>query len=74
MLNLSAASVALAAIGPGALSVDRLFGSEEKLSPGQRAALAVGLGLGAAAVQLAVFWRPKPAESRPDADPADQEP
>ena len=61
MLNLSAASVALAAIGPGKLSVDRLLGLDDKLTPAQRAGLAAGLGLVAAAAQLAAFWqRPKP--------------
>jgi putative oxidoreductase len=61
VLNLSAASVALAAIGPGSLSVDRLLGLHDKLTPVQRAGLAVGIGLAAAATQLAVFWeRPKP--------------
>jgi putative oxidoreductase len=60
VLNLSAASVALAAIGPGGLSIDRLLGIDDKLTPVQRAALAAGVGLAAAAVQLAVFWRPKP--------------
>jgi putative oxidoreductase len=62
VLNLSAASVALAALGPGSLSVDRLLGLDGKLTPAQRAGLAAGLGLAAAAAQLAVFWRrPKPA-------------
>jgi putative oxidoreductase len=61
VLNLSAASVALAAIGPGSLSVDRLFGLHDKLTPVQRAGLAAGVGLAAAAAQLAAFWeRPKP--------------
>lgn len=61
VLNLSAASVALAAIGPGSLSVDRLLGIHDKLSPAQRVGLAAGLGLAAAAAQLAAFWqRPKP--------------
>lgn len=61
VLSLSAASVALAAIGPGSLSVDRLLGIDDKLTPVQRAGLAAGLGLAAAAVQLAAFWRrPKP--------------
>jgi putative oxidoreductase len=63
VLNLSAASVALAAIGPGSLSVDRMLGIHDKLSPAQRAGLAAGLGLAAAAAQLAAFWQhpvPKP--------------
>jgi putative oxidoreductase len=67
VLNLSAASVALAAVGPGGFSVDGLLGIEEKLSPAQRAALAAGLGVGAAALQLAVFWRPKDAQKEPEA-------
>jgi putative oxidoreductase len=67
VLNLAAASVALAAIGPGELSVDGLLGIDEKLNPVQRAAIAAGVGLGAAALQLAVFWRSKPGESEPEA-------
>lgn len=60
-LNLSAAAVALAAIGPGKLSLDHALGVDEKLTPLQGAALAAGLGLGAAAAQLAAFYqRPKP--------------
>ena len=61
VLNLSAASVALAAMGPGSLSADRLLGLHDKLTPVQRAGLALGVGLAAAATQLATFWeRPKP--------------
>src|ERR1700689_3647789 len=61
VLNLSAASVALAAIGPGSVSVDRLLGLHHKLTPLQRAGLAGGVGRGAAAAPLGVFWeRPKP--------------
>jgi len=67
VLNLAAASVALAAIGPGEFSVDGLLGIDEKLNPVQRAAIAAGVGLGAAALQLAVFWRSKPDESEPEA-------
>ena len=67
VLNLAAASVALAAIGPGEFSVDGLLGIDEKLNPVQRAAIAAGVGLGAAALQLAVFWRSKPSESEPEA-------
>ena len=74
VLNLSVASVALAALGPGDLSVDRLLGIHEKLTPARRAALAAGLGLGAAALQLAAFWRaPVPAEPAP-ASPAPASP
>jgi putative oxidoreductase len=64
VLNLSVASVALAA----------LLGIHEKLTPARRAALAAGLGLGAAALQLAVFWRaPVPAETAPSGSPPDHE-
>jgi putative oxidoreductase len=70
VMNLSVASVALAALGPGDLSVDRLLGIHEKLSPASRAALAAGLGLGAAALQLAVFWRAPVPEPAPAPGPA----
>lgn len=61
VLNMAVASTALAAIGPGKLSVDHLLGLDEKVTPLGGAALAVGIGLAAAAAQLAVFWeRPKP--------------
>jgi putative oxidoreductase len=67
---ISAASVALAALGPGEFSADRLLGLHEAGKPWQRAALAAGLGLGGAAAQLAAFWRPpqpkQPAESEPE--------
>jgi putative oxidoreductase len=67
VLNLSAASVALAAIGPGKLSVDRLLGLDARLTGPQRAALAAGLGLVAAAAQLAAFWqRPTPQPGAPE--------
>lgn len=65
VLNLGAASVALAALGPGRFSVDRARGLDGRLSGPQRAALAAGLGLAGAAAQLAAFWRrpqPKPVE------------
>ncbi|WP_284742420.1 DoxX family protein [Amycolatopsis sp. RTGN1] len=57
VLNLAAASVALAALGPGRFSVDRALGLDERGTGPRRAALATGLGLAAAAAQLAVFWR-----------------
>jgi putative oxidoreductase len=50
--------VAVAALGPGRWSIDRLLVGEAGCGGGSRAAgLAAGLGLAAAAVQLAVFWR-----------------
>jgi putative oxidoreductase len=73
VLNLSAASVALAAMGPGSLSVDRLLGLHDKFTPAQRAGLALGVGLAAAATQLAVFWErptPKPVPAEEPAETA----
>jgi putative oxidoreductase len=69
---ISAAAVALAALGPGRLSGDRLLGLEDAGSPWQRAALAAGLGIGGAAAQLAVFWRrpPQKRPAEPTAEPA----
>lgn len=70
VLNLGAASVALAALGPGRFSVDRALGLDEKISGPQRAAIAAGLGLAAAAAQLAAFWqRPQPKPVEPAAGP-----
>jgi putative oxidoreductase len=57
VMNLSVASLALAAIGPGEFSVDHLLGLDKKIGPAQGAAIAVGVGLATAALQLAVFWR-----------------
>lgn len=57
VLNLAVASVALAALGPGRISVDRALGLDRTLTGTQRAALAAGLGLAGAAAQLATFWR-----------------
>lgn len=53
----SASALALAALGPGPLSVDRLLGLDEAGSSLSRAVLAGGLGIGGAAAQLAAFWR-----------------
>ncbi|MDQ0382754.1 DoxX family protein [Amycolatopsis thermophila] len=58
VLNLAAASVALAGLGPGRFSVDRALGLDRKLRGGLVAAAAAGLGLASAAGQLAAFWRP----------------
>lgn len=66
VLNLSAASIALAAIGPGRLSVDHALGIDRRLTPLQGAVIAAGVGTAAAAAQLAVFWRrprPQPADT-----------
>jgi len=68
---ISTAAIALAALGPGKFSVDRLLGLDGAGKPWQRAALAAGLGIGGAVAQLAAFWQrpqPKAAESAPTAD------
>jgi putative oxidoreductase len=53
----AASAIALAALGPGPLSADRLIGLDEMGSPPSRAMLAAGLGIGGAVAQLAAFWR-----------------
>jgi putative oxidoreductase len=53
----AASAVALAALGAGRFSVDRVLGLDGKGRPAQRAALAAGLGLAGAGTQLATFWR-----------------
>lgn len=63
VLNLAAASVALAALGPGRWSVDRLIGLDGRWRNGEAALVAAGVGVTAAATQLAVFWRRPPSSS-----------
>ena len=53
---ITAAAVGLSALGGGRFSVDRRVGLDHKGSGAGRAALAAGLGIGAAAVQLKMFW------------------
>nr|BFE37484.1 DoxX family protein [Actinomadura rugatobispora] len=68
VMNLAIASTALAALGPGKYSVDSALGLDRRISGGQAAALAAGLGLAGAAAQLAMYWRkPAPAPSEPEA-------
>ena len=61
VMNLAIATTALAALGPGRWSVDRLLGTDERWSGPAAGALAAGLGLGGAAAQLAMFWTRPPA-------------
>jgi putative oxidoreductase len=68
---ISAAATALAAVGSGKYSIDHLLGLDNVGKPWQRAALAAGLGIGGAAVQLAAFWR-EPRREQP-AEPAKDE-
>lgn len=59
-LGIGAAAAAIAALGAGTLSVDRIRGSKFR---GARAGLfAIALGLGGAAAQLKTFWS-KPVPS-----------
>lgn len=60
--SLAAAAVALSALGPGRWSLDHALGLDAAGTPVGRAALSLGLGVGAAAAQLAVFWR-KPTKN-----------
>jgi len=53
---ISAAAVALSALGPGTLSVDRVLGVDRLGTPLGRALVTAGLGVGGAAGQLAMFW------------------
>ncbi|GAA5056876.1 putative oxidoreductase [Thermocatellispora tengchongensis] len=62
VLNLALATVALAALGPGRWSVDRVLGVDGRLTGARAAAVAAGLGLAGAAAQLALFWHRPPAE------------
>jgi putative oxidoreductase len=58
VLNLSAAAIAVSALGAGGLSMDRLLlGDKQRLTPLSRTALTIILGLAGAAAQLAAFWR-----------------
>jgi putative oxidoreductase len=53
---ISAAAVALSALGPGRFSIDRLLGVDRVGTPLSRAVVTAGLGIAGAAGQLAVFW------------------
>src|SRR5260221_8063592 len=55
---LGVSSVTIAALGGGRFSVDRALGLDRRFCGGRGAALALGAGLGGAAAQFAVFWRP----------------
>lgn len=62
VLALSAA--ALAALGPGEVSLDHALGVADNLDGGVGLALAAGLGVGGAAALLAACWRPAPAKTQ----------
>lgn len=54
---IAAAALALAALGGGRYSVDRLLGLDQVATPAKRAAFTAALGIAGAAGQLAAFWR-----------------
>ncbi len=56
VVMIAVAAAAIAAIGPGEISLDHAFGWDDR-NGWTSAAIAVGIGLGAAIVQLALFWR-----------------
>lgn len=56
--NLAAAATALAALGPGRFSVDRMLGWDTAFRGDKAVVGVLALGIGAAATQLAVFHRP----------------
>ncbi|MEU7816731.1 DoxX family protein [Pseudonocardia sp. NPDC049154] len=59
VMNLATAAIAIAGLGPGRWSIDRVCGADRRLAGGTAAtAVAAGLGLAAAAAQLAAFHRP----------------
>jgi putative oxidoreductase len=62
VMNVAVAASALAAIGPGRWSVDRVLGTDRLLAGVPAALVAAGFGLAGGALQLAVFWR-RPAPS-----------
>lgn len=58
-----AVAVAVSALGSGRWSVDRLLGVDEAATPGARALVTAGLGIGGAVIQLRTYWTgPVPAE------------
>ena len=56
VVMIAVAAAAIAAIGPGEISLDHAFGWDDR-NGWTSVAIAVGIGLGAAIVQLALFWR-----------------
>ncbi|AYJ50344.1 DoxX family protein [Rhodococcus sp. P1Y] len=65
VMNLSVAAIALSGLGPGRWSADRRLGWDRALHGGRATALTTALGLGAAAAQLAAFYRDPETEARP---------
>ncbi len=67
VLVLAVTSAALALLGPGSLSVDRLAGLDEDLSGGVGLAIAAGAGVIGALALLAATWRPGAVEAAEEA-------
>ncbi|MGW0173623.1 DoxX family protein [Rhodococcus sp. NPDC003322] len=61
VLVLAVVALALAMLGPGEASVDVVAGID--LAGWTGGAIALGVGVGAAAGLLATFWRPEPTDS-----------
>lgn len=62
VMNLAVASVALAGLGPGRWSVDRVLRADRVVRGGRAAALAAALGVAGAAAQLTAFYKePEPS-------------
>jgi len=61
VLVLAVVCVAIALLGPGAVSLDRVLGLDAVLSGGVGVAIAAGGGVCGAAILLAATWRPQPA-------------
>lgn len=65
LMTLVLLALAVALLGPGRWSVDEAAGLADSLSGWSALALALGLGVGSAAVLLAAFWRPGSAGRSP---------
>ena len=61
VLVLAVTSAALALLGPGTLSADRLIGVDDALSGGPGVLIAAGAGVVGALALLAATWRPGPS-------------
>jgi putative oxidoreductase len=68
VLVLAVAGAALALLGPGRFSADRLMGVDDVLDGGPGAVIAVGGGVLGALLLLVATWRPGAVEGRTGAD------
>ena len=65
VMTLALTGIVLGAVGPGRWSLDHALDLDDDLSGVLGLVLAVGLGVGGAAVLLAVCWRPPPKATTP---------